>query len=111
MTPSARYRFHPGAVDDIEAIASYISRDNSEAAFEFTLHIFDTIRTLAAFPYIGHRNPKIADERIRFHGVHDYVIAYMADPKPIVVFAIVHGRRSPNFIAAMLREREKRDDR
>ena len=37
--------------------------------------------------------------------MRDYVIAYSPDEKPIAVIAVLHGRRNPRVIAAILRGR------
>lgn len=42
---------------------------------------------------------------IRFHTVRNHLLAYVPEGKPLVVIAIVHGRRSPRVIAAILRGR------
>jgi hypothetical protein len=41
-----------------------------------------------------------------FHVLRDYVIAYAPDEKPLAVIAVLHGRRSPRVIAAILKGRE-----
>jgi len=38
--------------------------------------------------------------------MRDFLIACAADETPLLVVAIVHGRRNPRFIAALLRERK-----
>jgi hypothetical protein len=43
---------------------------------------------------------------LRFVVVRDYLIAYAPDEKPLWVVAIMHGRRSPRVMAAILRGRE-----
>jgi plasmid stabilization system protein ParE len=42
---------------------------------------------------------------LRFLTVRDYVIAYAAEEKPLAVIAVLHGRRNPRVIAAILRAR------
>jgi hypothetical protein len=37
--------------------------------------------------------------------VRDYVIAYAPDEKLLAVIAVLHGRRNPRVIAAILRAR------
>lgn len=43
---------------------------------------------------------------LRFHPVRDFLIAYAPNEKPLVVIAILHGRRNPRVMAAILRGRE-----
>ena len=38
--------------------------------------------------------------------VRDYLIAYAPDEKPLWVIAVMHGRRNPRLMAAILKGRE-----
>jgi hypothetical protein len=38
--------------------------------------------------------------------VRNYLIAYAPDESPLLVLSVLHGRRSPRVIAAILRERK-----
>jgi hypothetical protein len=42
---------------------------------------------------------------LRFILVREYLIAYAADEKPLWVVAVIHGRRNPRVMAAILRGR------
>ena len=42
---------------------------------------------------------------LRFQTVRDYVIVYAPDEKPLAVIAVLHSRRNPRVIAALLRRR------
>jgi plasmid stabilization system protein ParE len=68
--------------------------------------IFDAIRRLLAFPRQGHRRSDLSSRPLRFLLVRDYLIAYAPDEKPLWVVAVIHGRRSPRVMAAILRGRE-----
>ena len=56
-------------------------------------------------PYAGHTRPDLSSRPLRFQTVRDYVIAYAPDEKPLAIIAVLHGRRNPHLIAAMIRER------
>jgi hypothetical protein len=43
---------------------------------------------------------------LRFIVVHEYVIAYAPDEEPLWVIAVMHGRRGPCVMAAILKGRE-----
>jgi len=43
---------------------------------------------------------------LRFILVRDYLIAYAPDEKPLWVIAVIHGRRNPRVMAAILRSRD-----
>jgi plasmid stabilization system protein ParE len=66
---------------------------------------YEAIQSLVPFPYIGHSRPDLTSKPLRFLSVREYVIAYAPDEKPLAVIAVLHGRRSPRVIAAILRSR------
>src|ERR1700688_715494 len=96
---------HPGAHTDLEEIWEYIAVDTHDAADRVREEIYDAIQSLAAFPHTGHSRPDLTARPLRFQLVRDYVIAYAPDEKPLAVIAVLHGRRSPRVIAAILRGR------
>ena len=98
--------FHPDAVADLNEIWEYIAADNPGAADRVLEEIREAIRSLVPFPQQGHRRSDLSSRPLRFYPVRDYLIAYAPDEKPLVVLAILHGRRNPRVIAALLRERE-----
>ena len=67
--------------------------------------IYDAIQSLVPFPHVGHRRPGMTSRPLRFQTVRDYVIAYAPDEKPLAVIAVLHGRRNPRVMAAILRSR------
>ena len=98
--------FHPDAVADLNEIWEYIAADSPDAADLIMEEIHEAIRALVPFPQQGHRRSDLSSRPLRFHPVRDYLIAYAPDEKPLVVLAVLHGRRNPRVIAAVLRERE-----
>src|ERR1700693_4124725 len=96
---------HPDAYTDLEEIWEYISADSLDAADHVREEIYDAFQSLAASPYIGHSRPDLTARPLRFQSVRDYVIAYSPDEKPLAVIAVLHGRRNPRVIAAILRGR------
>lgn len=98
--------FHPDAVADLNEIWEYIAADSPGAADLIMEEIHEAIRALVPFPQQGHRRSDLSSRPLRFHPVRDYLIAYAPDEKPLVVLAVLHGRRNPRVIAAVLRERE-----
>jgi toxin ParE1/3/4 len=100
------YRLHSEAYNDIDEIRAYIAEDNPDAADRVVTAIFDRIRSLVDFPHQGYRRPNLTSRQVRFALVHEYVIAYAPETKPLFVLAVFHGRRSPRLISAILRGRE-----
>jgi len=102
----SRFVLHPEAYRDIDDIWEYIATDNLDAADRVLEEIYETIGSLVAFPHQGHSRPDLTLRPLRFQSLRDYVIAYAPDEKPLAVIALLHGRRSPRVIAAILRGRE-----
>jgi toxin ParE1/3/4 len=96
---------HPQAYTDLEEIWEYIAADSLVAADGVREEIYQAIQSLVPFPYIGHTRPDLTARPLRFQSVKDYVIAYAPDEKPLAVIAVIHGRRNPRVIAAILRGR------
>jgi len=96
---------HPQAYTDLEEIWEYIAADSLEAADRVREEIYDAIQSLVPFPHIGHSRPDLTSRPLRFQSVRDYVIAYAPDEKPLAIIAVLHGRRNPRVIAAILRGR------
>jgi toxin ParE1/3/4 len=100
------FALHPLAAQDITEIWEYIAADNPLAARRLREEIYSAIRALIAFPHQGHRRPDLTARPLRFIMVREYLIAYAPDEKPLWVVAVMHGRRSPRVMAAILRGRE-----
>jgi toxin ParE1/3/4 len=100
------YDFHPEAVHDLDGIWEFIATDNPEAADRVIAGILAALDKLVPFPKQGHRRPDLTARPLRFILVHEYLIAYAPDEKPLWVIAIMHGRRNPRVMAAILRGRE-----
>jgi plasmid stabilization system protein ParE len=100
------YDLHPGARLDLDEIWEFIRADNLDAADRMIAEILSAIRALVPFPNQGYKRPDLTSRPLRFILVHEYLIAYAPDEKPLWVAAVMHGRRSPRVMAAILRGRE-----
>jgi plasmid stabilization system protein ParE len=100
------FELHPEAARDISEIWEYIAVDNPAAAGRVREEILDAIRRLVASPRKGHRRPDLTGKPLRFWIVREYLIIYSPDRHPLLVIAVIHGRRNPRVIAAVLRGRE-----
>jgi plasmid stabilization system protein ParE len=103
----SRYAFHPEAFADLDQIWDYIAEDNIDAADRVIADIFDIIRALVPFQHRGHHRTDLTSRPLRFIRVYDYLIAYAPDEDPVWVIAILHGRRDPRILAAILRSRNE----
>jgi plasmid stabilization system protein ParE len=86
-------------------IWEYIAADNSAAADRVTAEIEEALVNLLSLPGLGHRRPDLTSRPLRFILVREYLIAYAPDEDPLWVIAVIHGRRNPRVIAAILRGR------
>jgi plasmid stabilization system protein ParE len=100
------YDFHPEARFDLDEIWEFIRADNFDAADRVIAEILAAIRGLVPFPNQGHKRPDLTSRPLRFILVREYLIAYAPDEKPLWIVAVMHGRRSPRVMAAILRGRE-----
>ncbi len=101
----SEFVLHPDALKDLEDIWEYIAVDSLEAADRIREEIYAAIQSLVPFPYIGHSRLDPTSRPLPFQIVREYVIAYAPDENPLMVIAILHGRRNPRVIAAMLSRR------
>ena len=101
------YAFHPEAFTDLDQLWEYVAEHNLDAADGVIADIFDALDTLVASPHIGRRRADLTSRPLRFKLVRDYLIAYAPDESPLWVVAVLHGRRNPRVMAAVLRGREE----
>jgi toxin ParE1/3/4 len=106
MNAERGFELHPGAASDITSIWEFIANDNPLAAKRVREDILDAIRRLVPFPHQGHRRRDFASRPVRFQTVRNYLIAYAPDEEPLLVLAVLDGRRSPRVLAAILRGRK-----
>jgi toxin ParE1/3/4 len=100
------YDFHPQASLDLDGIWEFIAEANLDAADRVIADILAALDKLVPFPNQGHRRPDLTSRPLRFILVHEYLIAYTPDEKPLWIVAVMHGRRNPRVMAAILRGRE-----
>src|SRR5579875_2447861 len=96
------FALHPEAYDDIDEIRAYLAEESPDAADRVVSEIFDCLRRLPQFPHLGFRRPAFVPLPLRFVIVRDYLIAYAPEKDPLWIVAVLHGRRSPRMMAAIL---------
>jgi plasmid stabilization system protein ParE len=69
------------ALDDVEAIASYISRDSTSYAGAVVRKIIHSSRKLESFPFSGRLVPEFDDPNIREVFAYSYRIVTVWRPK------------------------------
>lgn len=88
-----RVGWSPNALEDIEAIARYISRDSISYAGAVVRKIINSTRNLEDFPRAGRVVPEFAEENIREVFAYSYRIVYRLDGETVTVAAVIHGKR------------------
>ena len=101
-----QYVLHPEALNDLAAIWESIAKDSLDAADRVLEDVYDAIILLAEYPHTGHRRSDITSQPLRFQRIYSYLIAYVAEETPLLVLAVIHGRRSPRTMAGILRGRK-----
>ena len=99
------YDFHPEAELDLDRIWDFVAEDSLDAADRVVADLVGRIDALVPFPHQRHRRPDLTSRPLRFIVVYEYLIAYAPDEKPLWVVAVMHGRRNPRVMAAILRAR------
>jgi plasmid stabilization system protein ParE len=84
---------------------SSIAAGNPEAADRVMEEILRTIRSQITFPHLGHVRSDLTSRPVRFHPVREFLVAYAPEEHPLLVLAVLHGRRNPRVIAVLLRNR------
>jgi toxin ParE1/3/4 len=105
MNAEQGFALHPLAAQDITDIWEYIAADNPLAARRVREEIYKAIRGVVSFPGNGHRRPDLTSRPLRFIVVREYLVAYAPNEKPLWIVAVMHGRRNPRVLAAILRGR------
>lgn len=88
----------PEALEDVDAIATYIARDSSFYAAAVVQAILDAARTLEKFPFRGRVVPEIALDAIRERFVYSYRLIYRVQNDSVTIAAVIHGKRMLNPI-------------
>lgn len=81
------------AIEDVEAIATYISRDSSAYAAAVVQKILDVTRNLINFPFSGRIVPELKEDTIREKFAYNYRIIYRIENDTITIASVIHGKR------------------
>jgi plasmid stabilization system protein ParE len=75
MTTDQGFELLPGAAQDITEIWEFIAEDSPLSAKRVREDILEAIRKLVAFPHQGHKRSDLTSRPLRFHVVHEFLIA------------------------------------
>ncbi|WNR44206.1 type II toxin-antitoxin system RelE/ParE family toxin [Paenibacillus roseipurpureus] len=97
MQPKNSVKYSPAAVDDMDEIFSYISKDDISAAEKLLEKLDLQISRLATFPEMGSVISEDAYSLVqrgyRFIVVNPYLVFYRVIQDTVIVHRILHGRR------------------
>ena len=88
-----RVAWSPRAIENLEAIAQYISADSTAYAAAVVKKILNTTRHLSEFPFAGRVVPELGDENIREWFAYSYRVIYRIEERVVTIAAVVHGKR------------------
>lgn len=89
----AKLIWSPQAIEDLDAICSYIERDSFEYARLFGERLIALIESIPAQPLLGAVVPEYADERLRERRFRSYRVVYRVDIDAVRIVTITHGAR------------------
>jgi toxin ParE1/3/4 len=81
------------AVEDVEAVATYIARDSPSYAAAVVKKIIDTTRDLIECPLAGSIVPEFSDPAIREKCAYTYRIIYQVQEEVVTIASVIHTKR------------------
>ena len=81
------------ALDDVDRIAEYISKDSPFHAQLVVERLFDLADELPTHPKLGRIVPELADPNVRERFLYSYRLIYELTDEAIHVLAAIHGKR------------------
>ena len=81
------------AADDLESIATYISRDSHFYAKSFVREIINASLSLKEFPERGRIVPEFSNSAVHELFIKEYRLIYKIEESRIVILGIIHGKR------------------
>lgn len=81
------------SLDDIDAIAEYISRDSPYHAQRVVEALFELGDMIGEHPLSGRVVPELKNERVRERFLYSYRVLYEIGELGIEVLTVIHGRR------------------
>ena len=88
-----RVVWSPKAVEDIEAIASYIARDSPSYAAAVIEKVINITNSLAEDAKRGRLIPEIEESTVIEQFAYSYRLIYRIENEIVTIAAIIHGKR------------------
>ena len=81
------------AIDDVDAIASYIARDSVPYAAAVVQKIINVTRSLAKEPLAREVVEEFGDDNLRQEFAYSYRVIYLVKDDALTIAAVVHGKK------------------
>jgi toxin ParE1/3/4 len=88
-----RLIWSPQAVEDVEAIRSFVARDSEHYAGLLVQRIVAAVERLDSFPLSGRMVPEVGNESLREVVYGNYRIVYRVKPELIEIVTVFHAAR------------------
>ena len=85
------------ALEELDEIAKYISRDSPKFAKFLVNQMFETARHLEQFPNLGRIVPEYNNPDLREVIYKNYRIIYLIKREQLEIISIIHGSRKLNL--------------
>ncbi len=83
----------PQAIEDVEAIRTYVARDSAHYADLLVERIVAAVSRLETFPRSGRVVPEVGDESLREVVYENYRIVYRVKPSAVQIITVFRGAR------------------
>lgn len=81
------------ALEELDDIANYISRDSPKYANILVKQIFEMISHLQQFPKLGRKVPEYNNPNLREILYKSYRIVYLVKKEQLEIISVIHGSR------------------
>lgn len=81
------------ALQDVDAIATYIASDSPAYARAVVKRITSQARTLSSFPNSGRMVPEFQNPSVRELIAYSYRTIYTIREEEVLIVAVIHGKR------------------
>jgi addiction module RelE/StbE family toxin len=89
----ARLIWTESALQDLDAIADYISLDKPEAAKKFVQRVFRDVERLIDFPDLGSRPKELSGTAYRHLVIAPVRVFYRVDGEDILIIHVMRGEK------------------
>jgi len=86
------------AVNDLESIAEFISKDSEFYASALVQEVLDAGDSLAELYERGRVLPELGNKSIREIFIKDYRLIYSIEISRVVILGLIHGKRDLNTL-------------